>query len=291
MNLNQELLSVFKTAIETGSFSATARKLGKAPSAVSMAISQLEDELNLVLFDRSRREPIPTAAAQALYQSTLQTLASMQQWQNHALQLSDQVESVLSIAFATELEGINWINVYQQLSETFPSLKLELLTLPQQMAIEDLSRHRIDFAVLLEREQLNNHEQFLELGKENMLAVSAPQHALAQKIASYDDLLNTRQIIFNSRDMQKRTSLQLAYHTWQTDNQYHALELIKAGLAWGFLPQSFIQRYLDVDELRILNIADFNANMPICVDLVWSREQPMGKVGQYFIELVRMTKR
>ena len=35
MNINQEQLIIFKTVIETGSFSAAARKLGKVPSAVN----------------------------------------------------------------------------------------------------------------------------------------------------------------------------------------------------------------------------------------------------------------
>ena len=42
MNINQEQLLIFKTVIETGSFSAAARVLGKVPSAVSMSIANLE---------------------------------------------------------------------------------------------------------------------------------------------------------------------------------------------------------------------------------------------------------
>ena len=68
MNLNQDQLMLFKTVMECGSFSAAARQLGKVPSAVSMAIANLEIDLNLILFDRVGREPIPTLAAQHLYQ-------------------------------------------------------------------------------------------------------------------------------------------------------------------------------------------------------------------------------
>ena len=47
MNISQEQLIVFKTVMETKSFSAAARKLGKAPSAVSMSIANLEIDLDL----------------------------------------------------------------------------------------------------------------------------------------------------------------------------------------------------------------------------------------------------
>src|SRR5690606_6677625 len=68
MNVNQEQLLMFKTVMETGSFSAAARQLGKVPSAVSMAIANLEIDLNLELFQRIGREPKPTAQAQVLYE-------------------------------------------------------------------------------------------------------------------------------------------------------------------------------------------------------------------------------
>lgn len=46
-------LEAFVTAAEFGSFSAAARRLGKAQSAVSAAISNLEIDLGSNLFDRS----------------------------------------------------------------------------------------------------------------------------------------------------------------------------------------------------------------------------------------------
>lgn len=48
---------------ETGSFSAAARRLGKAQSVVSAAIANLEIDLGLALFDRSGRYPVLTEAA------------------------------------------------------------------------------------------------------------------------------------------------------------------------------------------------------------------------------------
>ena len=66
MAFTSETLKVFLAVVDSGSFSAAARKLGRVPSAVSMAVSQLEAELDLVLFDRSTRKAIPTPAARAL---------------------------------------------------------------------------------------------------------------------------------------------------------------------------------------------------------------------------------
>ncbi|MGB1280461.1 MAG: helix-turn-helix domain-containing protein, partial [Vibrio cyclitrophicus] len=52
---NIEQLKMFVYAVELGSFSASARQLGKVQSAVSQGISNLEIDFNVQLFDRSTR--------------------------------------------------------------------------------------------------------------------------------------------------------------------------------------------------------------------------------------------
>ena len=55
-------LQVFLTVVETGSFAAAGRKLGRATSAVSYTIANLEQQLGVQLFDRDRtRKPTLTA--------------------------------------------------------------------------------------------------------------------------------------------------------------------------------------------------------------------------------------
>ena len=52
-----EQLRAFAAAVQNGSFSAAGRDLGKAQSAISAAIANLEIDLNLTLFDRQGYRP------------------------------------------------------------------------------------------------------------------------------------------------------------------------------------------------------------------------------------------
>ncbi len=61
MSLSLEQLQAFVTTVETGSFSAAARHLGKAQSAISTAVSNLEIDLDNSLFVRSGRYPVLSA--------------------------------------------------------------------------------------------------------------------------------------------------------------------------------------------------------------------------------------
>jgi DNA-binding transcriptional LysR family regulator len=60
-------LAVFLTVVETGSFAAAGRRFGRATSAVSYAIANLEQQLGVQLFDRDQaRRPASTEAVGAV---------------------------------------------------------------------------------------------------------------------------------------------------------------------------------------------------------------------------------
>ncbi|MFA7681284.1 MAG: LysR family transcriptional regulator, partial [Pigmentiphaga sp.] len=95
MAFNSDNLRVLLAVLDAGSFSAAARALNRVPSAVSMAIAQLEAELDLQLFDREGREPRPTAAARSLEPMARQVASQLRQLDAHALALHQGLEQQL----------------------------------------------------------------------------------------------------------------------------------------------------------------------------------------------------
>jgi len=70
-------LNTLRVVVEMGSFVAAAQKLGLSQSAVSLQIKSLEEELGVLLFDRSRRPPIPSARGQILAEKSVVILELM----------------------------------------------------------------------------------------------------------------------------------------------------------------------------------------------------------------------
>ena len=66
MNWTLEQLRHFVAAADAGSFSAAARQVGRAQSAVSTSLGLLEADLGVELFDRSRRNATLTRAGEVL---------------------------------------------------------------------------------------------------------------------------------------------------------------------------------------------------------------------------------
>ena len=62
--LTPDALQMMDIIARTGSFAAAARELGRVPSALTYSVRQLEDALDVLLFDRSSRQAQLTAAGQ-----------------------------------------------------------------------------------------------------------------------------------------------------------------------------------------------------------------------------------
>lgn len=290
MNLGKESLRVFVTVLETGSFSAAARVLKRAPSAVSMAIANMEAELNLSLFDRTGREPQPTPQALSLGIQAKEVLQQLQQWEAHALSLSLGLESKLSFAIEPELLSIDWMSMLAALAQKFPELAVEIVTAPHEDAMEMLHQGRVQLALLFERVQFDGREGFQELMREKLIAVISPEHPVLQdqQKITQTDLAHLRQIVVASRNQPEVLPRLLWSHQfWRTDNHLAALNLVLSGVGWALLPQTFVAPYFTQQRLSQLKVDSFNLEFPLCVDLVWSKQNPRGLAAQYVIDWVK----
>lgn len=293
MNINQEQLIIFKTVIETGSFSAAARTLGKVPSAVSMSIANLEIDLNLSLFSRAGREPIPTPQAITLYEKTEQLLIEMNQWKQHAFALSEGLESALNIVVVSEILHIQWTDYISVLEKEFPDLQINIFSAPQEDALNMLLNQTAQLAMMFEREQLESREQFVELKREVLVPVAALHTELATfKQVRYEQILQNRQIVVASRDRSLKPELLFSKKYWRTDNNLSACAMIIEGLGWGILPLDMLNQNPHIhQQLKILDFLDFSPKFEYFIDLVWSRESELGAAARFLIDHIRNSRK
>ena len=289
MNINQDQLIIFITVMETGSFSAAARQLGKVPSAISMSIANLEIDLDLKLFERIGREPLPTPQAQSLYEKSKQLLIEMKQWKQHAFALSSGLEAHLNIVVVSELLHTRWTDYIVLLEQQFPELQINIFSAPQEDALHLLMTQAADLAFMFEREQLQSSEQFVELKREILVPVAARHSPLAESDqVSFEQILQNRQIVVASRDRQIKPELLFSKHYWRTDNHHSACSMIKQGLGWGVLPLEMLNEHPELQhELKILQLLDFTPKFEYFVDLVWSRESELGAAARFLIQHIR----
>ena len=96
--LTPEALAMMDTIARTGSFAAAARELGKVPSALTYNVRQLEDALDVLLFDRSSRQAQLTAAGEELLTEGRRLLAEMDAVANRVRRVATGWETQLTVA-------------------------------------------------------------------------------------------------------------------------------------------------------------------------------------------------
>lgn len=297
MAFSSDSVQVFLSVLDNGSFSAAARKLQRVPSAVSMAIAQLESELDMRLFDRVGREPRPTAAARALEPQARLLAQQLAQLNRQAEALQMGLEERLTFAIAPELLSTHWAAALTPLIAEFPALAVEVLAAPQTDALELVHSGRAHLALVFERPAIDGREDFQEMGQETLVAVMSPHYkpwkdAVAQQGSeaslNVERLALARQVLVASRDPQQ-TDLRFVFsrQLWRTDSHLAALSLITAALGWGWLPKSLADSHIQAGNLMEIPVENLSNGTTLFVDWVWSRERPLGLGAQRFIALIQ----
>lgn len=286
MAFTRDTLRTFLAVLDHGSFSAAARHLGRVPSAVSMAVSQLEAELDLALFDRSTRKALPTPAALALEPQARQAASQLNLLDAHALQLHQGLERRLSLAIAPELQSGPWSRPLASLAQTFPALEVEVRSASQAEAIRLLHAGEVHLALVFERPGIDEREAFQEAGSQVLVAVAAP--GFAPQALDERRLATCRQIIVASgQPTASDPQIVLAHRVWLCDSHLAALELVQAGVGWAYLPQPLVAPLLASGALDPLRFDNMSSQLRIGVDIVWLKASPRGLGAQHYLARMR----
>lgn len=95
----------------------------------------------------------------------------MNQWKQHAHALSTGLEPNLTIVVVSELLHTNWTDYVCLLESRFPDLQINIVSAPQEDALQMLLDGSAQLALMFEREHLDNREQFVELKREALIPV------------------------------------------------------------------------------------------------------------------------
>ena len=119
-------MDLFVKAVDTGSFSATARQMSLTPSAVSKQISRLEDRLGARLFNRTTRRLAPTEEGRAYYERCRRILADIDEAESAISQLNTEPRGVLRVNMPVVFGRRHVVPALGGFLTKFPLIRLEV---------------------------------------------------------------------------------------------------------------------------------------------------------------------
>ncbi|WP_218770690.1 LysR family transcriptional regulator [Vibrio parahaemolyticus] len=237
-----EQLQAFVATSESGSFSAAARKLGRAQSVISQHIMNMELDCGVDLFDRSGRYPKLTENGYALMPYAQAAISQLDRLNNKATQLFSAQASELVLAIDEGIPLTRLPDVLKNLEQQFPQLQVECLTASSPDIIELVKSERATTGIILSDLQMPRHIDFTNLGNITFDVYVSSDHPLAaQRITHIDQLKQYRQLVIRSKSAEPGSLNQaLSPDIWYADNYYILLELANKGFGWCFLPEHLV---------------------------------------------------
>jgi len=281
---NLDQLHAFVTAVDTGSFSAAARQLGKAQSAVSTAIINLEIDSDVELFDRSGRSPTLTVSGERLLRYARNTLRSAQEFDAQASSITAGVEKTIGVAIEQGIFVHSLMDLFGELAEEFPHLQLDIFD-PVPTEVADLLKSgRADIGIMIEQEGYPQGFHFTGIGHSQLIPVCSSKHPLASlESISHADLRQHRRLISHSltADSRAHRQEQKSPKIWTGEGPFLVLDLVLSGLGWSELPWTVVCEKLEDGSLHRLRYNYQHSRILQGVDVVWTDKRALGPSGRW----------
>lgn len=272
MNWTLEQLKAFIYAVEEGSFSAAARRLGKAHSRVSTAISNLEIEMGINLFDRRGHTPVLTTEGQQILHHAKIIYEQCELMQARAVSLSTHKKRSITLALDEALPPYNIPEFLFDVTKDYPHINIQLTSGSRKEICSMVDGNEIDIGILLKHNSLPSSISFEPLGKFGYVLVVSKHHPLAKSTEPLTvDLQKYRQIILcDLHGKQKERPISPTY--WSCDDYFKATLLIEREIGWGFLPYFITQIPRFKNELVVLDSKNIPIPTNMDVGLVFRRD-------------------
>jgi DNA-binding transcriptional LysR family regulator len=267
--LTPDALTMIDTIAREGSFAAAARELGKVPSALTYSVRQLEEALDVLLFDRSSRQAQLTAAGAELLAEGRRLLQEMDAVANRVRRVASGWEAELAISVEDLLSMPVMFELVQAFCEDRQArpqraadddtegraTRLRLRTDVLAGTWEALVTGQVDLALGVSGEHASpGGIELKPLGEVGFVFCVAPHHPLAAADEPLTDAVLVHHRAVAVADTAQRlapltVNLLPGQDVLTVPNLRAKLEAQLRGLGCGFVPEPMARAHLEAGHL------------------------------------------
>jgi len=266
--LTPDSLTMLQVIAEAGSFAAAARQLGLVPSALTYRVRQIEDALDVLLFDRSARQAKPTEAGAELLREGGRLLQDIDAVANRVRRVATGWEPQLTLS----IDGVISPHTMLELVEAFyamsPPTRLKLRDGIMSGTREALTSGRADLAIGVSNiaSDVAGLQQ-APLGDLLFIYVVAPHHPLASMPEPITDAVMLRHRAVAVADSAQRGGMTMGLLGGQdvltVDTMQAKVQVQLRGLGGGFLPEPMVRPYVEAGRLVARRVARPERNVRV----------------------------
>jgi DNA-binding transcriptional LysR family regulator len=282
-------LRIFLEVVEHGSFGGAARAMGRAVSAISYGIAQLEAQLAVTLFEREgSRKPVLTEAGEGLLAEARNVTDRVDALLAKTRSLHAGLESSVGLVLDVMVPGETTARVLRDFRAMFPTVALTLHIEGLGAVAECLIDERAELAI--GGPVIGNHPALERqvVGTVELVPVAAPGHPLAQAgIAPGESRQHLQLVLADRSDLtQGREFSVLSPQTWRLGDLGAKHTLLKEGLGWGNMPREMVAGDLEAGRLVELDLPE-RPGAHYTLSALWRRDTRLGPATSWLIDAFR----
>ncbi len=253
--LTPDALGMLQTIATTGSFAGAARALGLVPSALTYRVRQIEDALDVLLYDRSSRQARLTPAGAELLREGARLLGEIDAMANRVKRVATGWESQLTIAVDTAISKATVMELVDSFFSLAPPTRIRLREETLSGTFAALEAGLADLAIGVGPDSANSPDLHSKLlGPVEFVYAVAPHHPLAQAPEPLsDDVIQKHRAVAVADSVPRGVGITIGLLSGQdvftVPTMQAKLDALLRGLGGGNLPQCMAQPYIDTGRL------------------------------------------
>lgn len=275
--LSPENLGLLEAVARLGSMAAAARELGLVPSALTYRVRQVEDALDVLLFDRSARRAQLTPAGAELLRSGQYLLNELDAVAQRVKRVATGWEPQLTIAADAIVARATLFELCEAFYAEGAPTRLKLRSETLSGTLEALQSGQADLALGVPGDVAQGDVQTAPLGSVAFVYAVAPHHPLASVMHTlHDDELRLHRAVAVADSTVRGSgvshNLLPGQDVLTVPTMQHKLEAQLRGIGAGFLPLPLAQPFIVAGRLVVKAV--HRPNRTIRAAYAW--RQPRG---------------
>ena len=279
-------LMVLLAVEEEGSFTAAARRLGRATSAISYAIDTLEQQLGLPLFDRgTTRKPRLTREGEAVVSEAKAVAFSVETLRARVRGFLDDLEPEVSLVVDSLFPLDRLTRLLREFNDRFPTVPVRLLVETLGGVERAVREGHAGIGVGSQLHMNMTGFRRVDIEAVRMIPVAAPGHPLARagggRAARGERYHPAHPVGAPAADGRDYGVVSL--NSWRIGDLAAKHALLLAGLGWGGMPEPVVRADIEAGRLVQLNLRNWRGG-EYTLQAVHKVDTPPGPAGRWLIE-------
>ena len=259
MNIKLDKLKSFLLVAEESNLTRAAARRHSTPSAVSEHLRQLEEELQLSLFERSKQGMALTEAGQRLLIPVQQVFSAVEDVRNLALSLRATPRATLRLGLNSPPEYLRIDQTLRHKAVALPHLNLEMKTRSSRQIIEQILEDELDLGYVYG----NWADPRLKVTplKPIQVVVVGPADAELECLPTLAEARRRLPWVWPNRDCPFFDFMEellgpgahFADAVTRSDDEYSTLVMVRTGLGYGLVERDFALQAAEQGKIHVFD--------------------------------------